>query len=61
MPLRSHTIKYKNLRREPWLSAGILHSIKYSKKLYAKSIRSGATEVMINEYKEYNKLLQRLK
>ena len=31
VPLWSHTIKYKKIRREPWISAGILHSINYSK------------------------------
>ena len=61
VPLRTHTIKYNNLRREPWLSAGILHSIKHSKKLYGKSIRSDATETEIKEYKDYNRLLQKLK
>ena len=61
VPLRSHTIKYKKLRRELWVSAGILQSINYSKRLYAKSIKSGVTDVVIREYKEYNKLLQKIK
>ena len=61
VPIRSHTVKYKNIRREPWVSVGILHSIKYSKKLYAKSIRANATEKNIHDYKEYNKLLQKIK
>ena len=61
VPFRTHTIKYKNLRRERWLSAGILHSIKHSKKLYSKSIRSEATDTEVKEYKAYNSLLQRLK
>ena len=61
VPFRTHTINYKNLRREPWLTAGILHSIKHSKKLYSKSIRSDAKETEIKEYKEYNRLLQKLK
>ena len=61
VPFRTHTINYKNLRREPWLTAGILHSIKHSKKLYSKSIRSDATETEIKEYKEYNRLLQKVK
>ena len=61
VPFRTHTVKYNKLRREPWLSAGILHSIKHSKKLYKKSIRSDATGQDIKEYKDYNKLLQKLK
>ena len=61
VPFCTHTINYKNLRREPWSTAGILHSIKHSKKLYSKSIRSDATETEIKEYKEYNRLLQKVK
>ena len=61
VPVKSHSIKYKNIRREPWVSAGILYSIKYSKKLYAKSIRANATSKTISDYKDYNKLLQKIK
>ena len=61
MLVSTRQIKYKNLRREPWVSAGIMNCIKRSKKLYATSIRTNATEKDCIVYKEYSKLLNKLK
>ena len=61
MPVSIQQIKYKNLHREPWVSAGIMNCIRRSKKLYATSIRRNATEKNCIVYKEYSKLLTKLK
>ena len=39
VPMTTKIIKYKKLRREPWLTAGLVKSINKDKKLYRQSIR----------------------
>ena len=61
MPVSTRQIKHKNIRREPWVSAGIMNCIRRSKKLYTASIRRNATDKDCIVYKEYSKLLTKLK
>ena len=39
LPMCTRQIKYKSLRKEPWMSAGLMCCIRRSKKLYTKSIK----------------------
>ena len=59
--MRTRQIKYKNLRREPWVSAGLLCCIRRSKNLYAQSLKKGGTDKDCIVYKEYSNLLNKLK
>ena len=61
LPLTTHQINYKNVRKEPWLSAGLLRCIKRSKKLYSRSIRHNSTESDCLVYKDYCQTLTKAK
>ena len=55
-------INYKNLRREPWLTKGIMNSIKKSKLLYKKTILRKHDDTNIyDKYKEYSQILKKTK
>ena len=54
-------VNYSKLRREPWLSNGIMKSIKKSKALYKSTLMKGCVDRTIAKYKEYNCVLQRVK
>ena len=53
LPINTRQIKCKNVRKEPWVSAGLLSCIKKSKKLYSRSIRPDSTETECLAYKDY--------
>ena len=59
--MMTKTIKYKQLRREPWLTTGLLKSINKDKKLYRLSIRSQALTTDIIKYKNYHQILGKVK
>ena len=61
LPVKTGQIKYKNIRKEPWISAGLLRCIKRSKKLYSHSIRKGSTETDHLVYMDYSRFLTRVK
>ena len=55
-------INYKNQRREPWMTKGIMNSIKKSKLLYKKTISMKHEDTNIHiKYKEYSKILTKTK
>ena len=55
-------INYKKLRREPWLTKGIMNSIKKCKLLYKKAISLNQDNCdNIGKYKEYNRILMKTK
>ena len=56
LPYREHTIKYKQIRREPWLTACLKISIEKNKKYYAKMLRH---EYSSEKYKAYNSTLHK--
>ena len=56
MSYRERILKYKQVRREPWLTASIKISIDRNKKLYGKMLRH---ECSAKEYKMYNQVLRK--
>ena len=60
-PKRTRTINYSKLRWEPWLSNGILKSIKRAKALYKDTLTNNCSNHTIEKYKQYNCMLQRVK
>ena len=61
LPLKQSKIKASQLRKEPWVTSGLLKSIKREKTLYKHSISSNATEKSRKKYKEYNLILRKVK
>ena len=55
------SINYSKLRREPWITNGILRSIKKAKTLYKDTLVDKCTDTAIRKYKRYNCMLQRIK
>ena len=60
-PLVDRTIDAKKLRHEKWVTAGLLISLKRSKKLYKQTISKKTSEKVCRKYKEYNMILQKVK
>ena len=66
VPITSKTIPYAKLRREGWLTHGILKSIQKEKRLYREMIRKGRLSVetvlsVETRYETYKTILQRVK
>ena len=61
VPYREHTVSPKKLRREPWLSAGILNSIHHCKALYRKTLKANCKEKAISDYKNFASILSKIK
>ena len=61
LPFKQKTIKASQLRKEPWVTSGLLKSIKREKTLYRQSISKTATEKNKKKYKEYNLILRKVK
>ena len=59
VPFQTHEINYKNLRREKWITPGILNSINTSKKNYRKMLANKHDLKLSKNYNEYAKLLKR--
>ena len=57
IPIKEHTIKGKNIRREPWLTAGLKLSIDNNKKLYHKMLKGTCSR---EKYNNYNKSLRQI-
>ena len=51
----------KNFRHEAWLNSSLLHCIKTQKKLYFKTIKASVTDQDIIKYKNFKKVLEKLK
>ena len=60
-PMWERKIKYKNIRHEPWLTSGVMISIKKCKKLYKNSIRADKTSKEVEQYVNYNTCLRKVK
>ena len=56
IPFRERSIKHKQIRKEPWLTASLKISIDRNKKQYAKMLRH---EYSPEKYKEYNNTLRK--
>ena len=61
LPIRTRRINPYSVRREKWVSAGLLISIKRCKKLYRKHIRKRHDHGLFQKYKRYNSELKRVK
>ena len=60
-PERIRSINYSRVRKEPWLTSGIMSSISKSKKLYKASLLKNAADRDRDKYSQYNRVLQRSK
>ena len=61
VPETTRTICGKKLRREPWISAGLLKSITRCKKLYKDTLRPSCSEKDRSKYVAYNAMLRKTK
>ena len=61
VPETTHSICGKKLRREPWISAGLLKSIAKCKKLYRDTLKSTCTDKTRSRYVKYNAMLCKVK
>ena len=61
LPLKQSKIKASQLRKEAWVTSGLLKSIKREKTLYRQSVSAKATEKSKRKYKEYNFILRKVK
>ena len=61
VPYREYTVSPKRLRKEPWLSAGILNSIHHCKALYRKTLKANCKEKTILEYRNFASVLSKTK
>ena len=57
-PEKTRKIHGNKLRREPWLTAQLKHSIDKSKKLYRSSLRKNCTPNELTKYANYKKTLR---
>ena len=57
--LRERKIKYKNIRREPWLTPGLMISLKKCKRLYKISIKVDKMP-KVAQYVDYNTCLRKV-
>ena len=61
IPLVDRKINHRSIRRERWLTAGLLRSIKKCKTLYNKYVRNRSDKCLFEKYTRYNNLLQKTK
>ena len=61
LPIGTRTITRSALRREPWVTPGLLISIRKCKLLYRRHIKDARDINKWNKYREYNKHLKRIK
>ena len=59
-PLRTIKVGSRNIKREPWMTAGLLNSSRHKAKLLWKKLKK-PTEQNILEYKIYLKLFNTIK
>ena len=60
-PNTVRSVNFSKMRREPWVTQGILKSIKKTKALYKETLKKECTDNVISKYREYNCMLQRVK
>ena len=61
LPFKQKRIKASQMRKELWVTSGLLKSIKCEKTLYRQSISKDATDKNRKKYKEYNLVLRKVK
>ena len=60
-PERTRLVNYQKMRREPWLTSGIMSSISKAKKLYKNRLRNNSMDGDVTTYTHYNNILQKIK
>ena len=60
IPETTHSISYEKLRREPWITAGIVTSTKKAKLLYKQTLKKNCDDHCLDKYKRYNQLLTKV-
>ena len=60
-PYRERTISPKKMRKEQWVTGGLINSINRAKKLYNMSVKDTATDRDIKRYRDYNLVLRKVK
>ena len=61
LPLTTRRIPQRRIRREPWVSSGLMISINKNKKLYKKYLKHRNSKQVEKTYREYNQQLKRIK
>ena len=61
IPIVTRKLNPKRIRREKWVCAGLLRSIKKCKQLYRKHINNKMNMKLLEKYKHYNQILQKTK
>ena len=61
IPKTTHSINYKKLRREPWLTTGIQTSTRKVKLLYKQTQRKNCENHCLDKYKKYSQLLTKVR
>ena len=61
IPETIHSVSYKKLRREPWLTSGIQTSTKKAKLLYKQMLRKSCNQHCLDKYKKYNQMLSKIR
>ena len=61
LPMRTRKINDKAVRREVWVSSGLLISINKCKKLYRKHLKDRSNRDVYDKYHQYNTQLKRTK
>ena len=61
IPYRERLVNHKKIRKECWLTGGLLVSINKEKKLYHKSLKPNTNEADIQRYKKFNMVLRKVK
>ena len=60
-PYKTHTSDGSSLDNDPWISDGILRSLRNSNKKYCAAINKGKDSIEFQNYKEYRNILNRVK
>ena len=58
---KERTISHKRLRKEKWMTGGLMNSINRGKRLYKKSVNEIATDQDRKRYRDYNLVLRKVK
>ena len=59
-PLKTTTVKSRNMKREPWMTLGLLNSSRQKSKLYTRKLKK-PTALNILQFKTYLKLFNKIK
>ena len=61
LPITTRRIPHRRIRREPWVSSGLMISINKNKKLYKKYLKHRDCKSVEKTYRQYNQQLKRTK